>query len=732
MRKFWSTLVPLLLAATLAGCGGASDNPFNPSSGTGTTGTGTGTGTTGTGTGTTTTVTAAELTVTSSTPTIPADGSANATITALAKNDNNNLIAGVNVCFKASAGGIAVTGGTNGCVLTAADGSATATLSTAGSSTLGTITVTATAGAQVATTTVQEVAASSTGSTTVQMGNGTGTGFVAGAIGVGVGTAQLPAGGTTGLTVSIVDSNDNLYTAAPVTVTFNSPCAANSLATITATTANGGAVGTAVTSNGIVNATYAASGCSGSDPITATATVGSQNLAATGSVTVAAAAIGSIQFVSASNTTIGLKGTGLNQTATLIFKVVNSTGGPYPGVTVTFTPNTTVGGLSISPATAVSGSDGTVQTTVNAGTVHTAVRVTASITSPAALSTQSSQLTVSTGLPTSNGFSIAVGKATYLTFTSTLACPNVESWSVDGVTVPVTVILSDRYSNPVPDGTAVAFSTDGGQIMGSCNTTGGQCTTTWTSSNPRPQSPIATPFVPAPTPSLTNPVNPNPPTVPYIYDGRGVILATAIGEESFDDVSGSGFYVAGDSFANLGEPYRDDNENGSYDLGEYFLDFYNKGSYLGPSGSFIGITCTGTTATSTCTQNTLAIGVSHLLTMSTSGAVIAYVSAASSGVTGSGSGLTLSTSGGTVVFNVQDENGNAMAAGTTVSMSTGNAAAMTATQVGATVVGCDAGKGGEDYAVNLGAVAAGNTTLTVSVASPMGTVTYLIVPVTVL
>src|ERR1700722_10831186 len=166
MRKFWSNLVPLLLAATLAGCGGATDNPFNPSSGT-STGTGTtGTGTTGTGTGTTTTITAAELTVTSSTPTIPADGSANATITALAKNDNNNLIAGVSVCFKASAGGIAVANGTNGCALTGSDGSATATLSTAGSATLGPITVTATAGAQVATAIVQEGAASSTGSTT--------------------------------------------------------------------------------------------------------------------------------------------------------------------------------------------------------------------------------------------------------------------------------------------------------------------------------------------------------------------------------------------------------------------------------------------------------------------------------------------------------------------------------------------------------------------------------------
>ena len=48
-----------------------------------------------------------------------------------------------------------------------------------------------------------------------------------------------------------------------------------------------------------------------SDVISATATVGTQSLTATGTITVAAAAIGSMQFVSATPATIGLKGTGL-------------------------------------------------------------------------------------------------------------------------------------------------------------------------------------------------------------------------------------------------------------------------------------------------------------------------------------------------------------------------------------------------------------------------------------
>lgn len=702
MRNFWSTLALLTLAASLAACGGSDNAAFvTPGAGSGSSAPG--------GGSTGTTVVASDLVVTTSTATIPADGSANATITALAKNDDNNLIAGVNVCFKASSGGIAVTGGANGCVLTGADGTAAATLTTAGDPTIRAITVTATSGSQTATGIVQVVAAGGSTTTTVQMGNGTGTGFVAGQIGVGVGTGQLAAGGSTGLAVSIVDQSNNLYTAVPVTVTFNSPCVANGLATITV---SGGTGATATTSNGIVNATYAAKGCSGSDTITASALVGGQNLAATGTVTIAAAAIGSIQFVSASQTSIGLKGTGLNQTSTLIFKVVDSTGGPYPGVTVTFTPNTTVGGLSISPATAVSANDGTVQTTVSAGTVHTAVRVTASITTPAALSTQSSQLTVSTGLPASDGFSIAVGKATYNNGTSTLACPNIEAYTINGVTAPISVILSDRYSNPVPDGTAVAFTTDGGQIVGSCNTVAGSCQVPWTSADPRP--------------GPTSPTS----TTPAIVKGRTMILATAIGEESFDDVNGSGFYVLGDAFANLGEPYRDDNEDGAYELGEYFLDFNNNGVRDPPSGSFIGITCTGTTPGSTCAQNTLAIGASLKLTMSTSAANIT-LGVLGPGVSGSTAGLSVPASGGTVSFNVQDLNGSAMAAGTSVSITLTSAVTSAAgTQVGPTAVGCDAAQGGEDFGVNLSAGAAGGGTLTITVSSPSSTVTYLIVPVT--
>ncbi len=442
--------------------------------------------------------------------------------------------------------------------------------------------------------------ASSSGSssgttTTFSMGNGSGSGFQHGVIGLS--SNSLSAGGTASLSVTVVDQTGTLYTAAPVTVTFNSPCIATGLAVVAASAPStaGTTADTVVTTSGNATATYTAKGCSPSDVITATALVGTSSLMATGTITIASATVGSIQFVSATPSTIGLKGTGLNETSTVVFKVVDSTGGPRPGVPVNFALSTTVGGITLSPTPATSGADGTVKTVVSSGTAHTTVTVTASIASPA-LSTQSSILAVSTGLPASKAFSIA-----------TTGCPNVEAFNIDGIVVPIVVRLSDRYQNPAPDGTAVAFTTNGGQVGGNCTTAGGtgSCSVNWVSSNPRPSP------------------SDNPPS---LRPGRATILGTAIGEESFTDIDGSGFYVAADPFANLGEPFRDDNEDGHYDLGKYFLDFEHTGVYVGPDGSgnpasppigtFKGITCTGTAPNVSCSTKTWAIGAQLRIIMS--------------------------------------------------------------------------------------------------------------------
>jgi hypothetical protein len=130
----------------------------------------------------------------------------------------------------------------------------------------------------------------------------------------------------------LVDQTGALYTT-PTAITFSSPCAASNLATIVATPASGGtpASPTVTTSTGTASATYVATGCSGSDVITASADANSQSLSATGTITVAQAAIGSIQFISATPPNITLKGVGSaggSATSTVIFQVLDTSGGP--------------------------------------------------------------------------------------------------------------------------------------------------------------------------------------------------------------------------------------------------------------------------------------------------------------------------------------------------------------------------------------------------------------------
>jgi hypothetical protein len=553
--------------------------------------------------------TAAAISVSASAATLPSDGSSNVKITAFVRDGSNALLSGVPVSFSASSGGI------SGSPATTDDtGTAIATLVTAGDSTLRTIVVTATAGTLQAVVNVQVVASSAT--STVQMGNGTGASFVSGAIGIS--NPSLSAGGSTTLSVSLVQTGGTLYTGSAV-VGFNSPCVAAGRAEIRV---NGVVATTVTTTTGLATVTYVAKGCSGPDRITAASTVGTQSLSATGTVTVAAAALGAISFVSATPKNIALKGTGdasRPELSTVIFKVLDNANGPVQGVTVSFALNTTVGGIALTATSAVSDSQGQVQTQVSSGTVATSVKVTATVmgTIPP-ISTQSSQLTITTGIPTAGSFSVAVG------------CFNIEGWDIDGTTTPVTARLGDRFQNPVPDGTAVTFTAEGGNIQSQCSTSttpteGGVCVVNYRSSNPRPA------------------------------DGRVTLLAKAIGEESFLDANGDGAFGIGETFSDLGEPYRDDNENGAYNAGEDFIDFNVNGVRDGPDGFFNGVLCND--ATRCNGPRSTGIGQQAKIILSGS----------SPTVTASYSAHMPASSAQSASFYIRDINNNVMPGGTTVS-----------------------------------------------------------------
>ncbi len=491
------------------------------------------------------------------------------------------------------------------------------------------------------------------GTLTLQMGNGTGTSFQAGVIGIS--NASVSAGGSTSLTVSLVQSDGTLYTQS-ATINFNSACIAASTAKIQPMAA-------ATTTTGIATVTYVAQGCGGADVISATTTIGALSYTATGTVTVAQAAIGSISFISASPTNIALKGTGdasRPESSVVVFKVLDASGGLRSGTPVDFALNTNVGGITLTPstATATSDSQGLVQIVVNAGTVATSVKVTATISPPAvpaAISTQSSQLTITTGIPTANNLSLAVG------------CFNVEGLDHDGTTTTVTASLADRFQNPVPDGTAVTFTTSHGSVGPQCTTTtsngiSGVCAVTWRSQGSR------TPLLGAPA-------------------GRVALLATAIGEESFTDGNANGAFDAGESFFDTSEPYRDDAQTGTYVTQDYFFDFNNNGTRDGPDGIFEGVLCNDVLRCD-ATKKSAGIGQQNVIIMSGSTAAIDTIDL-SGNVVAPPTHMPVNSSLG-LLFWVRDVNGNVMPGGTTIALSAAGSASLQVVAPSSYTVPCTA------------------------------------------
>ncbi len=483
-----------------------------------------------------------------------------------------------------------------------------------------------------------EVLVGSVVTTTVDIGSGSGTSFVPKAIDLG-GVSVLSAGGTVTATVNIVETSNNnaLYTT-PVDVTFTSTCVAAGQAVMDSpiTTANGSA-----------SSTYRAAGCVGSDTITATADIGGTIYSATGNLTVQPPTVGSIQFVSATPEVIALQGTGgtgLAETSTVIFEVQDEAGNVVPNQDVSFNLSTQVGGISLSPATASTNAAGQVQTVVNSGTVNTSVIVTATVAA-SNISTQSVALAVSTGVPDQNSFSIAAESL------------NPWTWNCNGVEVGITAFVADHFNNPAPDGTAVAFQTEGGVIDGSCITSNGQCRVTWVSSDPRPT------------------------------DGRATILATVIGEEGFADNSPSnGRFDDGETFTDLPEAWRDDDEDGVKGAGEEYIDFNNNGSYDGVDGTYNGTLCSSGSTICNANGDLVHVRDSLVLVMASNGQIANLYETSTGSDVAVGNTILLPDSREVRSFRVdlQDARGQIPPAGTSITVTTSNGEIMggTTTEIG--------------------------------------------------
>jgi hypothetical protein len=263
----------------------------------------------------------------------------------------------------------------------------------------------------------------------------------------------------------------------------------------------------------------------------------------------------------------------------------------------------------------------------------------------------------------------------------------VEAYGYDGVTVPVTVTMTDRFSNPVPDGTTANFVTTLGGIDATCQTGAatpgsGSCTVNWFSKNPRvingnPATTAGTAYTNANwCPGGLN-------TTHYCNgttNGRSPIIVTAIGEETFVDANGNGIFDPGDTvgfdptdkdndFANGSpKPWQDTQEpfmnqwelydaynTPVYVPGEFFIDFNKDGVHNGPDGFFNGTLCEGPLCSTT--QTSVAIGAQNVIILSGSNASFTIV------------GTLPLTVGGTIAMYVYDQNYQAMPATSTVTAS---------------------------------------------------------------
>jgi hypothetical protein len=347
-----------------------------------------------------------------------------------------------------------------------------------------------------------------------------------------LGSSSLSSGGNTSVAVTALIGGSPA-SGTQITVTFVPSCGRINNASSFAATTNGSGVAsvsyTSVNADGTL--------CSGPVTISASAPGATPK---TATLTVAAPVANAIAFVSANPQQIYVAGSGALEQSVVTFKVTAGST-PLTNVPVQFSIVTNPGGVglnasgSTSPVTATTDSSGLATVSVFSGTIPGPVKVRGTLVSNSAVFAETQNLTVASGPPSQRFISVSVS-----TF-------NIEGASIDGTPTTITARLADRQGNPVEDGTVVNFTAEGGQVAQSCATTRvngiASCSVTFISQNPRNDS-----------------------------KGRYSVLAYASGTKDYVDVNGNNKYDAGvDTLINIGDAYRDDDEDGVFDSGEFVV-----------------------------------------------------------------------------------------------------------------------------------------------------------------
>lgn len=426
---------------------------------------------------------------------------------------------------------------------------------------------------------------------------------------------EVEAGGRARISAYLQDE-DGLSFSQPVSVDFTSACAATSAASITSPVLAAG---------GQVTTTFVAGpGCLNLDVITAELVVEGieEPVRAQGVIRIRPPRAEGIAYVEASDESIMLQGMGSAtrpERTSVTFRVTNSAGIPVQDAQVDFAIVNQLGGLVLEVPSAQSGVDGTAVARVRAGNVPGAFKVRATVRGTTQTA-ESATIVVSTGAADQDSLSISF---------ETL---NIEGFNFDGAATAVTVRAADRLNNPVADGTAIYFTSEGGQIDPECRTAAGACTVQLRSSAPRPAN------------------------------GRVTVLARTEGTESWVDLNGNGLFDAGEPFSDLSEAFRDDNEDGTRGATELFFDANGNGNFDGPNGRLdggpcaAGVTCgpaiearaSGTVVFSTSTALVDIAPRSLTVDEITSEALLVYVSDRNGNLPAAGTQIQVTASKGTL------------------------------------------------------------------------------------
>jgi len=333
-----------------------------------------------------------------------------------------------------------------------------------------------------------------------------------------VGSSSLASGGQTPISLKVTNEAGDALSG--VLVNLNSSC---------------GQIPEQVTSDseGMIKAVFKAINldttlCSG--PVSMSARTGNKTKSTT--VTVASAEATSIIYTS-NDISLGIRGSGSSSTGQAEFTV-------YSGSTTLANEQVRVSleksplGLTFGPNrnqqsyVAITDASGQIIVPIFPGTTPGPVEIEVSLVDDPLINALSKNITVASSRVTQTGLSLSWEK-------------NVLDWSYDGDSTQINARMVDRNGNKVPDGTVINFTAEGGKVTSSCATVDGNCDVTFTTQNPRPG------------------------------DGRVSILAVAEGEKDYIDMNENNAWDEGVDILvhNIGDTFRDDNESGDFQIGEF-------------------------------------------------------------------------------------------------------------------------------------------------------------------